>query len=193
VKKDVIHAEKAAQAFSYLAELLRSDAALDRIIDAYIETRGVLASAFRQLAISEIGTDVGLISAARDRVQTRMRLLYSSVAPDELIYVRSYGETHFLLLAYLVRRTGRPVSSARLRLVSGDQVHTERRVRELRDLGYQISASKVAGEFQYVLESSDQLLDLAAAAQLMQNIKKSKTISEMEKYRLRAVLHLDQH
>ena len=73
---------------------------------------------------------------------------------------------------------GEPVSANELRMLTGDAVHTERRARELRDLGYQLTAKHVAGSDVYVLESPEPDLGAAAAYLVRKNITEDRGISK---------------
>jgi hypothetical protein len=159
------------------------------VIDGYLETRTLLAKTFRDLAQASVKTAPPVLDGVRAKVQQRMRDRYEGRIPEDLLKVRPYGATHELLAAYLVRQTGRPVPGSRLRILTGDQVHTERRVRELRDLGLSIEARRVAGENQYVLTTQDPDVDRAAAIQLTQNLKSSQ-LDGAEQARLLSALGL---
>tara|TARA_B100001123_G_C15306424_1_gene1022863 strand:+ start:2232 stop:2468 length:237 start_codon:yes stop_codon:yes gene_type:complete len=69
-------------------------------------------------------------------------------------------------------------------MLSGDQVHTERRVRDLRQLGYEIRHRKIGGEDTYCLESLDQDVEAAARHHLHTNVKKTRKLSDVEKLRI---------
>src|SRR5205085_10090308 len=84
---------------------------------------------------------------------------------------------HALLLEYLISHAGQPVAASRLRLLVGDQVHTERRLRELRDLGFGLTWRRVAGESQYLLAATAPDLDHAARSQLALNIRADKQLN----------------
>jgi hypothetical protein len=66
-------------------------------------------------------------------------------------------------------------------VLTADQIHTERRVRDLRDLGFQVEWKKVSDDDQYVLVSTEPDLDAAAALQARKNIKDDKKLSKQEK------------
>jgi hypothetical protein len=166
-------ARQAIASLQYLTSLLESGADLDRVIDGYLETRRLLAKTFRDLAHAHLEPVNPVLDGVRTKVEQRMAQLFGGRVPPEYLTVRRYGTTHQLLAAYLFRQPGRPVPASRLRLLTGDQVHTERRVRELRDLGLSIEAGRVAGENQYILASQEPDLDRGAAIQLAQNIKSS--------------------
>ena len=183
-----IDANSALSTLEYLADLLRSGADLDRIVDGYLETRRVLAGAFQSLARADMDPACALMQATRKDILKVMQLRFGKAVPEDLLCVRAYGDTHLLLLGYLCKRVGRAVSAARLRLVTGDQVHTERRVRELRDVGFRIAARKTAGEFQYILLGTEADTSQAATAQLRANVKKSRTLGALQKMKLLSML-----
>ena len=164
---------EAIASLQYLTSLLESQADLDRVIDGYLETRRLLARTFRDLAHAHLELVNPVLDGVRTKVEHRMEELYRGRVPPEYLAVRKYGTTHQLLAAYMFRQAGRPVPASRLRLLTGDQVHTERRVRELRDLGLNVEAARVAGENQYILTSQEPDVDRGAAIQLAQNIKAS--------------------
>ena len=177
----------ASAALEDLAGLLRNKPELDRLLDGYLETRRALSDAFRRLTQASVPA-TSSIEVARRRIEEQMRRRYQAVFPAPLLAVRKYSKTHALLLAYLEGRTGAPVPASRLRVLTGDQVHTERRVRELRDLGFSIDATRVAGDNVYVLKNT--LLDLehATSVQLSQNVGTDKTLSPAQKRGLLTVL-----
>jgi hypothetical protein len=150
----------------------------DRLLIAYVETRRELAKNFRELARSVLLRASERMNETRAEIATHMRSQFAGVVPDRLLQVRGYATVHALLLEYLASHRGKPVAASRLRVLVGDQVHTERRVRELRDLGFAVTWKRVAGEDQYVLDSTDPDLDQAARSQLALNIRADKQLSK---------------
>ena len=149
----------------------------DRLLSAYVETRRDLAKNFRELANSVLVKAGDRINNTRQEIETRMQRQFGGIAPDRLLHVRGYASVHALLLEYLVSHRGQPVPASRLRLLVGDQVHTERRLRELRDLGFGLTWKRVAGEDQYILDAVDPDLDHAARSQLALNIRADKQLN----------------
>ena len=113
-----------------------------------------------------------------------MQQLYKGLLPDEYLIARGYTGAHPVIFEYLLQHVGHPVSGSRLRVLTGDQVHTERRVRELRDLGFSVEWKKVYDEDQYMLLSNTPDLDAAARSQLQHNIKNDRSLSASERNRL---------
>ena len=92
--------------------------------------------------------------------------------------VRGFGRAHRLILAMLAERVGQTVSVGELRMLTGDAVHTERRARELRDLGLDVDAKHTAGADAYVLSSTVPDVVRAARDLTIKNIREDKALSE---------------
>ena len=137
---------------------------LENLLDIYLETRRVLTQEFMVLARALIGDSADRIDDARARIEAEMAAMaHGTLGPDEL-RVGPYGGVHPVLLEYLVRHVGHYVPASRLRVLTGDQVHTERRVRELRDLGFDVDWQRVSDEDQYILRSLEPDISAAATA-----------------------------
>jgi hypothetical protein len=126
----------------------------------YVITKRSLATAFQTLAVERYGDSQALPRA--------VALLNSEIArripdlPTRFQRVRGYGVSHRLLVGMLADRVGVAVSVDELRILTGDAIHTERRTRELRELGLHISSATTSGTDSYTLEPGDQ--DVAGAA-----------------------------
>src|SRR5688572_2193185 len=172
---------QAADALDDLVKLLRSGEDIDRIVDGYLQTRRILSATFQRIVKPTLKPARPLIESARSQVKEFMVGMFGAVIPDELLYVRAYGEIHFLLLGYLSRELGLAVPGSRLRLLSGDQVHSERRLRELRELGFRIEVVRIAGESCYRLQNLEFELERAAKTQIATNIKRATQLSAAHK------------
>jgi hypothetical protein len=128
-----------------------------------------------------------LLEATRKRIESRMTELFAGRFPDKYLVVRGYKAVQPILLQYLAQHAGNPVKGSKLRVLTADQIHTERRVRDLRDLGFQVEWKKVADEDQYILNSAEPDLDSAAVLQLRKNIRDDKKLSKQDKDRLLAI------
>lgn len=146
---------------------------LDRVFDHYVHTHEELIADLHALAIEQLEENApddrpsslhepnSLLDDVRPRVLERMRELYPTDDPDSL-KVKRYGWTHRACLELLAQNVGKWVSGARLRIVLRDQVHAERRMRELRELGFQIENRQKEGRSYYELLSLEPDLDKAA-------------------------------
>ncbi len=101
-------------------------------------------------------------------------ILFGSRVPEKYLSVHGYKSVQPILLQYLAQHAGNPVRSSKLRILTSDQTHTERRVRDLRDLGFQVEWKKVADDDQYVLKSIQPDLNAAATLQVRKNVKDDK-------------------
>jgi hypothetical protein len=174
---------------SYFSSVLETEETADVqrfevLLDAYLELKKTLASEFQGLAKEALFDETPILQEAKLAIQQRMLQLGSNNLPDKYLKVRGYGGVHPPLLQYLARHIGSPVTASKLRVLTGDQVHTERRVRELRDLGFTITAKRIAGENQYVLAGLTPDIGAAALTLMRKNILDDGAVSNREKEQL---------
>jgi hypothetical protein len=153
----------------------------EQLVTEYISLRKGLARDFQQLAELDLQSDETALDAVRRQITQRMRERYGGRLPDRFLQVRGYKGVHPILFEYLARHAGEPVAGARLRVLTGDQVHTERRLRELRDLGFDITSARVADDDQYILRSAVPDLDFAAAFTAAHNLRNDRSLSEHDR------------
>jgi hypothetical protein len=169
----------ASDSVATLSELLADGGTDDRrLVLGYLEAKRVLAAAFEAFAVERYA-DSAVLENAKAAIEREMARLYPAV-PAKYLKVRGYGEVHARLLAYLSQRAGTDVSAGELRMLTGDAVHTERRARELRDLGYALDARHVAETDVYVLQSNDPDLAAVCAYLVAKNIKGDKSLTKDE-------------
>ncbi|MCY7288395.1 MAG: hypothetical protein LH624_09135 [Cryobacterium sp.] len=162
---------------STLHQLLADESTEDRrLVLGYMETKRLLALAFEAYAVERYA-DTTVMEGVKRTVEESMRSGYP-YAPEKYLRVRGYGQVHSRLLAYLAPRIGTDVSAAELRMLTADAVHTERRARELRDLGLRLDARESSGVDVYVLESAAPHAATGAALQLARNIKEDRTLKK---------------
>jgi hypothetical protein len=163
-----------------LRELLADPEAEERrLIAAYLESKQMLASAFEAFSVERY-FDPAVMEEAKKAVEQAMRSAYPGL-PAKYLKVRRFGTSHARLLAYLCRSAGSEVSAAELRMLTGDAVHTERRARELRDLGFTLDARHTGGTDMYVLRSTEPDVTAGAAIQVAKNIREDKSASKQDK------------
>ena len=148
----------------------------DPVIEEYARFRKAAAAAIHELARARWGGSKN-ISETKTKVQAEMTRRFGELLPARLLKVAGYNETHEMLYAYLSRSAGKSVAGSDLKMITGEQANTERRIRDLRDLGYSISVYMSSGEAYYTLESTTPDLASATAAQLRHSIKGDKTLS----------------
>jgi hypothetical protein len=180
---------KSRDSLELFTELVRSqidrpEVEFERLLDGYLEARRSLAKQFCVVAQHYLLRDNTLLDTTRKRIQERMTKLFGGRVPERYLIVRGYTSVQPILLQYLAQHVGSPVRSSKLRVLTGDQIHTERRMRDLRELGFEVEWKKVADEDQYVLKSAEADLDAAAAQQVRKNIRDDKKLAKQEKERL---------
>lgn len=158
-----------ARELSFLSDVVEGQAErpepdIEALLDRYAEMRRNTADAMQRLTAAWLAREVWRLDLVIERVESELRSRFSEEIPLEHISVRGYRGKRLILFEYLAEHMGSPVSLARLRAFTGDQVHTERRLRELRDLGLQLRAVNSAEDHHYILESENPDFDHAASA-----------------------------
>ncbi|TFC26434.1 hypothetical protein E3O53_07880 [Cryobacterium sp. TMT2-18-3] len=121
-----------------------SDADHSRLIAGYLDAKRQLALAFQAFVIEEGADDEPFVAFAT-RLEVAATAVYPRV-PARYRNVAGFGAAHRRLFGYLAEREDRDVPIEELRLLTRDAVHTERRLRELRDLGALVTMSEVGGQ-----------------------------------------------
>jgi hypothetical protein len=165
----------------------RTEVEFERLLDGYLEARRSLAKQFGLVSQHYLLRGDTLLEATRKRIEVRMAERFTGRFPDKYLVVRGYKAVQPILLQYLSQHAGSPVKGSKLRILTGDQIHTERRLRDLRDLGFQLDWKKMADEDQYILKSAEPDLNAAALLQLMKNIRDDKKLAKHEKEPLLAL------
>jgi Restriction endonuclease NaeI len=154
------------------------------LMATYIAAKPIIADDFLVIARADLIRDTALIDSAIGNLEAQLRREFGGRLPDRFLKVKGHRGVHGVLLEYLAKNVGSAVPASWLRLLSGDQVHTERRIRELRDLGFDIPPVNVGGEKHYCLTSLNQETRLSARALLTNRIKDEKRLSPEEKQEL---------
>ncbi|MEU6488481.1 hypothetical protein [Streptomyces sp. NPDC046887] len=151
------------------------------ILDAYLFAKRALAESMQSLLRSQLPrASREAFHELRARIKEQLHSRFSGQVPEQYLAVPYGTRANEELFALLHHDMGSPVDSARLRAVNADDVHTERRIRELRELGLDISPSKVNGHQHYTLGSLG--IDRSRVRELVvKTISKSKSLSTEEK------------
>lgn len=160
----------------------------EQLVTEYISLRRNLAHDFQELAEAEVQAVDPALDAVRRQIAQRMQERFGGRIPDRYLQVRGYRGVHPILFEYVRRHVGEPVAGSRLRVLTGDQVHTERRLRELRDLGFDLTSARIADDDQYILTSANPDLDRAADFVAEHNIRNDRTLKDHERRALLAEL-----
>lgn len=166
----------------------RSDIDFERLLDGYLEARHSLAKQFCLVAQGYLLRNDSILETTRKLIEERMAQMFRGRIPDKYLLVRGYKSMQPILLQYLAQHAGNPVRSSKLRVLTADQIHTERRVRDLRELGFEVAWKKTSNEDQYVLRSREPDLSAAAVIQVRKNIKRDKKIPMDQKIKLLRIL-----
>ncbi|WP_040737586.1 hypothetical protein [Nocardia tenerifensis] len=124
------------------------------LFGGYIFTKRILADFMQALIRSQISaSDISRYNNILATVETLLADAYVGKMPEKYLKVPYRSAIHAELYAVLYRRRGEPVEADLLRIITADSVHTERRTRELRELGLDIVASKSGAVNTYTLQS----------------------------------------
>ena len=184
---------KVQETLEYFTDLVTSQAnkpelEFERLLDGYFETRRTLAQQFCLLSHEFLLKGDTVLASTLSRIEARMRELFGGRIPEQYLVVGSYKGIHPILVEYLSQHVGEPVRSSKLRVLTGDQTHTERRVRDLRDLGFAIEWKKTSGEDQYELRHLEPDLDKAARLHARRNLVKDKDLDQRQRDELLAIV-----
>lgn len=184
---------KSFDSLALFSDLVRSQmesngVEFERLLDGYLEARRGLAKQFSMVAQHYLLHGESILEKTRKEIERKMAALFGGQIPEKYFRVRGYKSVQPILLQYLAQHVGNPVRSSKLRILTSDQTHTERRVRDLRDLGFHVDWKKVSDEDQYVLKSLEPDLDAAATLQVRKNVKEDKKLAKGEKEALLASL-----
>jgi hypothetical protein len=147
----------------------------------YNRARKALAAAFQAMALGAVPRDQFDLDEVKRSVRDEMRRLFEGHVDSSLFAVGGYTTPHPDVYAVLASRVGEPVPGWRLRLLSGDKIHTERRTRELRDLGLDVDVTGSQDNKLYCLTSLEPNLRYGAAFQLRKKASDSKKLSRLDR------------
>lgn len=157
-------------------EVSRSDVDLEVVLDAYTRCHRDLARDVRRLADEQSYVDQQILSQAATSIEKFLVAQLGDVVPNKYLALGDPGRTRSVLFAHLLKNVGRPVSADKLRAIAGDQTHTERRVRELRDYGFRVRSEVRSGETCYVLLSECPDTESVAWSTVRRRLKSDKAL-----------------
>ena len=165
-----------------LLEALEGQESLHAILPLYLDSKRSLARTFRDLS-EQTYSDPAPLALVKTQIETAMLELFPDI-PARIRVVRGFGKVHELLFAYLSTREGEIVDADELRVLTGDAVHTERRARELRDLGIDLQSRSDAGRSAYLLRSCIPDAAIGAANLIRLNVLRDAELGQAEKIRM---------
>lgn len=168
--------------------LAQSEEIHQDLLDAYLYAKRNLADAMQTFARSHLPPDgLEVFSDLRERIAGMTDTRFGGVVPARYLVVPYGSRTHAELFSLLYQFQGNPVAASLLRVITADSVHTERRMRELRELGLDIQAAKSSGGDVYILHSLA-IDESYLASIVMNNIKRDKKIPAANRAALLASL-----
>lgn len=170
----LVSARSSVQRFA--EHLQEQEAFSEDIAIEYYRMKRALAMDFQALALEAVPRDQYSLMDVKRAVADTMRGLFQGRVDASLLVIRRYTSPHPALFATLAARVGSPVPGWRLRILTGDKIHSERRTRELRDLGLQIDVAGKDDQATYCLKSTDADLVYGAAYQLRENAVQAKSL-----------------
>ena len=158
-------------AVTHLLDQLKSGTSTQDLLDSYLYAKRLLAESMQAVIRVDLTEPNKSFSIFRKQLQTAISDRYAGQIPDRYLKVPYGSRVHEELFGILLQHQGTPVQAALLRIVTGDSVHTERRLRELRELGLDIQTSRESDHDYYTLGSLSITMSFAHAivANLIKN------------------------
>lgn len=169
-----------------LSRKLEGAASSRELIDAYLYAKQLLAEAMRAYVRMELPERCEEFHTRRAELGEEIRRRYAGKVPDTYLAVPYESRVHEELFCLLHRRVGEEVPGSLLRTVTADSVHTERRIRELRELGFSIASSESEGIDFYILMSTEP--DYSMIPSIIKNVARRKKFRAMPEQELKSLL-----
>ncbi|GGX44975.1 hypothetical protein [Streptomyces fructofermentans] len=170
-----------------LATLLgAADESAEAVFSAYLFAKKDLARSMQELLRATLPLSRPGFEELRSRVRESLQERFGDRIPEKYLAVPYDSVACQDLFGLLRENMGKPVDTAVLRALNADDVHTERRIRELRELGLRIDSVKRDGVGCYLLASLD--LDPAQMSALVAKAIKKASLTEAEQKQLIAAL-----
>jgi hypothetical protein len=175
-----------------LAELLSqlraasADSPNQDFLDSYLYAKRVMAEAMKAFIRIDLDERCDTFHDLRAKLADEMRRRYSGRVPDVYLRVPYGSRLHEELFTILLKRIGTTVPAALLRIVTADSVHTERRTRELRELGFDIASFTENSIDVYMLNSLE--INTSMIPTLIANRARSDSYRALSEAKLNAIL-----
>ncbi len=156
------------------------------LLDSYLYAKRLIAEAMKAFIRIDLNERCDTFHDLRARLADEMRRRYSGRIPDKYLNVPYDSRLHEELFTVLLKRIGTTVPAALLRIVTADSVHTERRTRELRELGFDITSFSENSIDVYRLNSLE--INTSMIPTLIGNRAKSDKFRALSEAKLRAIL-----
>ncbi|MEV5162848.1 hypothetical protein [Streptomyces sp. NPDC053728] len=174
-------------AVGQLATLLgENDESADAVFGAYMVAKKDLARSMQEMLRSTLPPSRHAFAELRSRVSQSLQGRFGDRIPEKYLAVPYDTVANQDLFGLLYEHIGKPVETTVLRAINADDIHTERRIRELRELGLRIDSVKRDGVGCYLLTSLD--LDPDQTKALVMKAIKKPSVPEAEQEKLIAAL-----
>ncbi|WP_330295475.1 hypothetical protein [Streptomyces sp. NBC_00503] len=174
-------------AVGQLATLLEeNDESADAVFGAYLVAKKDLARSMQELLRATLPPSRPAFAEMRSRVSQSLQERFGDRIPPKYLAVPYDTVANQDLFGLLHEHMGKPVGTDVLRAINADDIHTERRIRELRELGLRIDSVKRDGAGCYLLVSLD--LDPTQTQALVAKTIKKSSLPEAEQEKLIASL-----
>ncbi|MEU6745542.1 hypothetical protein ABZ914_04900 [Spirillospora sp. NPDC046719] len=158
----------------------------EELIDAYLYAKRLLAESMRAYVRMGLPERCEEFHMRRAEIKEELQRQYKGKLPDAYLAVPYKSRVNEELFCLLHQRVGEEVPGSLLRTVTADSVHTERRIRELRELGFPIASSESEGIDFYRLVSSDP--DFSMIPSIIKNVAHKRKYREMPEEELARIL-----
>ncbi|WP_328633331.1 hypothetical protein [Streptomyces sp. NBC_00356] len=149
---------------------------------AYTYAKKMSARAIRARMLMQLPEKNEAFQRIHARVQDELNSRYGKFFPVGILKVPYGGQLHERLFSLLQENLNTDLEGDMLRIVTADSVHTERRARELRELGLDLEFRNTKeGDF-YNLHSLD--LTFERLPSLVKTIARKRIKDEIERERL---------
>lgn len=169
-----------------LAESLESGGRAHDVLDLYVYSKRIVAEVMEARLEMELSEPCPEFHQLRQDLAGAISDRFGDLVPRSYLTVPYGSRVHEKLFQILLQRFDEEVPAGLLRIPTRDSVHSERRLRELRELGLDIAPSSSSGVDTYRLRSLD--LDLSMLPRIVYNNARKKKHALMRELDLRAVL-----
>ena len=172
----------AEHALQTLLHQVDKNAKAQELFEAYTYAKRVTADALKVRMLMHLPTENPKFRELYSTVQAELDARYGQFFPDRFLKAPYGDQLHEHLFSLLQENLSEPIEAAKLRIVTADGVHTERRTRELRELGMDVDWYKKDGIDLYVLRSFD--LTFEVLPSLVRTIVRQKVKNKEDRKRL---------
>ncbi|MGW2476573.1 hypothetical protein [Streptomyces sp. NPDC001665] len=158
----------------------------EAVFDAYLFAKKDLARSMQDLLRATLPPSRPAFAELRSRVSESLQERFGDRIPERYLAVPYDSVACQDLFGLLRENLGKPVDATVLRAINADDIHTERRIRELRELGLRIDSVKHDGVGCYLLASL--YLDPAQMPALVAKAIKKSSLPQAEQNKLIAAL-----